>query len=95
MEITEVRVRPVQEPKLKAWVSVTFDSVFVVHQVRVIDNGVGGLRVFMPARKMPDGLTFKDYAHPITSDFRKKIEEAVLSVYRKMCPEVQNASSNV
>ena len=93
MEITDVRVRPVEEPKLKAWVSVTFDGVFVVHQVRIIDNGHGGLRVFMPARRMPDS-TFKDYAHPLNSDLRKKIEDTVIAAYRKMRPQEPNASAH-
>ena len=87
MEITEVRIRPVQESKLKAWVSITFNGVFVVHQVRVIDNGPGGLRVFMPARRMPDS-TFKDYAHPINREFRKKIEDTVLAAYKAKLAEV-------
>ena len=94
MEITEVRVRPVEEPKLKAWVSVTFDSVFVVHQIRIIDNGPGGLRVFMPARRMPDGTTFKDYAHPLNKEFRKKIEDTVVEAYKAKLAEGQNASDH-
>jgi len=53
MEITEVRVRLVQESsqdKLRAFVTMTFDNDFVVREVKVIE-GDQGLFVAMPSRK--------------------------------------------
>ena len=34
----------------------------------------------MPSRKNPDG-TYRDIVHPINSDFRTAIEEAVIDAY--------------
>jgi stage V sporulation protein G len=34
----------------------------------------------MPSRKTPSG-EFRDIAHPITSDTRKSIQDAILSAY--------------
>ncbi len=80
MEITEVRVFPVNnEERLKAYVTITVDSVFLVRDLRVI-NGNVGLFVAMPSRKMKDG-TFKDIAHPLNSETRLMIEKKVLVEY--------------
>jgi stage V sporulation protein G len=53
MEITEVRVVLKDSPdkKLKAYATVTFDNVFVVRNIKVID-GSSGLFIAMPSRKV-------------------------------------------
>lgn len=53
MEITEIRVFPKegQDKKLKAYVTVTFDNVFVVRNIKVI-QGSGALFIAMPSRKV-------------------------------------------
>lgn len=52
MEITEVRVRHVQDStdRLKAFCTVTFDDQFVVRDIKVVE-GSNGLFVSMPSRK--------------------------------------------
>ena len=79
MEITEVRVFPMNEDKLKAYATITFDNCFVVRDLKII-SGNSGLFVAMPSKKRKDG-TFKDIAHPLNNDFRAKIEKAVLEAY--------------
>ncbi|NMA48538.1 MAG: septation regulator SpoVG [Tissierellia bacterium] len=82
MNITDVRVRKVtEEGKMKAIVSVTFDEEFVVHDIKVIE-GLNGLFIAMPSRKMADG-EFRDIAHPINAATRQKIQEAVFEEYEK------------
>ncbi|MFO1518367.1 MAG: septation regulator SpoVG [bacterium] len=81
MEITEVRVFPMNEDKLKAYATVTFDNCFVVRDLKII-SGNSGLFVAMPSKKRKDG-TFKDIAHPLNNDFRAKIEKVVLEAYDK------------
>jgi len=80
MEITKVEIRPMKnEGVLKAFCSVIFDDVFIVHSVKVI-QGRDGLFVAMPSREVGDG-EFRDIAHPIDNDFRLKLERAVLERY--------------
>jgi stage V sporulation protein G len=80
MKITDIRVKKVQgEGKLKAYVSVTFEECFVVHNMKVID-GKSGVFVAMPSRKTNKG-EFKDVAHPITIDFRASLQDAILEAY--------------
>lgn len=85
MEITEVRIHLRPEEKLKAFATVTFDNTFVVHNVKVV-SGKKGLVVSMPSRRVKDG-SFKDIAHPITNEFRSKLEKAVLDAYNKALSE--------
>jgi stage V sporulation protein G len=80
MEITDIRVRKVEaEGKLKAYVTVTFDDSFVVHNVKVIE-GDNGVFIAMPSRKTRKG-EFKDVAHPINTEFRNKMQTQILDSY--------------
>jgi len=82
VEITDVRLRKIEtEGKLRAYVSITFDDSFVVHDLRVID-GNKGMFVAMPSKRLPNG-DHKDIAHPINTEIREKIQNAVLDVYNK------------
>ena len=82
MKITDVAVRKLfGEGILRAIVSVTFDEVFVIHDVKVLVIGDRTLMV-MPNRKNPDG-TYRDVAHPIQPSFRKELEAAVLAAYEE------------
>jgi stage V sporulation protein G len=80
MDVTEVRVFPVNEEKLKAFATITLDDCFVVRDLKVI-SGLGGLFVAMPSRRRKDG-TFKDTAHPLNTETRRMIEDKVLQKYR-------------
>ena len=80
MDVTDVRIRKIDyEGKMKAVASVTFDGEFVVHDIKVID-GRNGLFIAMPSKKMGEG-DFRDIAHPLTSETRNKIKEAILNAY--------------
>ena len=80
MEVTEVRIRKVEaEGKLKAYVTVTFDNCFVVHNVKIIE-GKSGLFIAMPSRKTANG-EFKDVAHSISPEFRSDLQKKILGEY--------------
>lgn len=81
MEITEVSINLRDEERLKAFANITLDDVFVIRGLKVI-NGNKGLFVCMPSRKMNDG-TYRDIAHPITNEFRVKMEKVILDEYYK------------
>lgn len=82
MQITDVRVRKIaKEGKMKAVVSITFDDIFVVHDIKVIE-GDKGLFIAMPSKKTIDG-EFRDIAHPINSQAREMIQTKILSAYEE------------
>ena len=82
MEITQVRVFPVGEERLKAYATIVFDDCFLVRDLRVI-HGKKGLFVAMPNRRTKEG-GYRDLAHPITHDLRERIERVVLDTYAQV-----------
>ncbi|MBN1307641.1 MAG: septation regulator SpoVG [Chitinispirillaceae bacterium] len=98
MTITEVRVTLKDQATLKAVASITFDDCFVIHNLKVI-NGTNGYFVSMPSRRKRCGL-FKDIAHPITNEMRKKIESAIFDAFeseriRAKAAELRTATKNI
>jgi stage V sporulation protein G len=81
MEITEIRFSMRNEEKLRAFANVTFDNSFVIRGLKVI-NGSRGYFVSMPSRRRPDG-TYQDMAHPINTEMRRHLEQAVLEAYNR------------
>ena len=80
MEVTELRIRKITaEGKLRAYVTVTFDNCFVVHNVKIIE-GKTGLFIAMPSRKTTDG-DYKDVAHPISLAFWTALQDKILAEY--------------
>ncbi len=82
MKITEVKVFPVSEEKLKAFVSIVLDGCFMVNDIKVI-RGKDGLFISMPSRKKKNG-EFKDVAHPLNNETRQMIEDVVLDEYERI-----------
>lgn len=83
MKITDIRIRKIDsEGKMKAIVSVTFDDMFVVHDMKVIE-GQNGLFIAMPSRKTPSG-EYKDIVHPINVEAREFIQSKILEEYNAM-----------
>ncbi len=85
MQVTEVRIYPQKDKKVKAYATITLDNVFVVHNLKIVAFE-DGVKIFMPSRKTNDG-TNKDIAHPITNELRKHIEEKVIAAYNEKTGE--------
>ena len=81
MDITDVKIYPVNEKKVKAYASVIFDECFIIRDLKVID-GDSKLFVAMPSKKMKDG-TYRDTVHPLNTETRQRIESMVLDAYNK------------
>jgi stage V sporulation protein G len=79
VRITKVTLRPVAMNKVCAIASIVIDDCFVIHDLRVV-NGDKGLFVAMPSRKLPNG-DFRDICHPINTDARNAIQQAVLDQF--------------
>ena len=54
MEITQVKVFPVEEERLKAYVSIVLDDCFLVSDLKVI-QGPNGVFVSMPSKRKKNG----------------------------------------
>lgn len=82
MNITEVRVFPVDEEKLKAFCSIVIDDAFVVSDIKII-SGRNGRFLSMPSVRRKNG-TFRDIAHPLNSETREEIERRVFARYDEL-----------
>jgi stage V sporulation protein G len=81
MNITQVKVFPVAEEKLKAYVSIVLDDCFLVSDLKVI-QGPNGLFISMPSKRKKNG-EFKDIAHPLNRETRERMEKRILEEYEK------------
>ena len=89
MQITDVKVFPVNEDRLKAYVTIILDNCFLIREIKVI-NGNSGFFVAMPSKKRKDG-TYRDIAHPINQETRDVMEKTILDSYWKRVEELKNA----
>ncbi len=86
MQITDVRVRKIdKEGRLKGMASVTFDDLFVVHDIKIVD-GDHGLFIAMPSRRSKEG-GYRDIAHPINPEMRQMLQDLILEEYGKLDEE--------
>ncbi|HOV90647.1 MAG TPA: septation regulator SpoVG [Syntrophorhabdaceae bacterium] len=81
MEITDIKIFPVNEKRVKAYASIVFDDCFIIRDLKII-HGENKLFVAMPSKKMKDG-SYRDTVHPLNNETRHKIESNVLDAYEK------------
>lgn len=88
MKVTDVRIRKINPDKgnIKAFASITLDDVFCVHDITVT-QGPMKMYVNMPSKKKKEANAqtekILDIAHPLTSELRNEITQAVLDAYDK------------
>lgn len=83
MKVTNIRIRKIlNDEKLKAVVSITFDDALCVHDIKIIENNE---KIFlaMPSTRLKSG-EFRDTVHPINCEFRQELENHVLHEYKKL-----------
>lgn len=82
LPIIEVSARLIEPVgNLLGFATVKFNGVFAVNNIKIL-TGEKGMFVGMPSR--PDKSSpagYRDIAMPITADFRKQLNEAVIAAY--------------
>jgi stage V sporulation protein G len=79
MEVTSVKVIKSEKGRMKAFASIVLNGSLAIHGIRVIQTDEK-LFVAMPSKRDNNDV-FHDIVHPINSDLRKKIEQAVIVEY--------------
>lgn len=92
MDITQVKVFPVEEEKLKAYVSIVLDDCFLVSDLKVI-QGPNGFFVSMPSKRKKNG-EFKDIAHPLNRETRERMERRILQEYERILAERSSGAAS-
>jgi stage V sporulation protein G len=94
MEITEVRIFLKDSPdkKLRAYATVTFDDVFVVRNIKVIEGG-GGLFIAMPSRKLKVACPKCGFRNEVRSKYCNQCAAQLPAVSRPVSPEQETSGS--
>lgn len=94
MEITEVRIFLKDSPdkKLKAYATVTFDGVFVVRNIKVIE-GSGGLFIAMPSRKLKVACPKCGFRNEVRSKYCNQCAAQLPAVSRPISSEQETSGS--
>lgn len=87
INITEVKIFPANEGKLKAYATMVISGAFIVRDMKIIQSDDGSMFVSMPSRRKKDG-TFKDVAHPLDQSTRNEIESIIIKEFEKVCGSV-------
>ena len=94
MKITDVKVKRVKsDGNMKGIAHVTFDDVFVVHDIKVIVPTSGDKKPFiaMPSKRNPKKGNWTDIVHPIKDkenpaarDLRAELEDAIFEKFNAL-----------
>ena len=92
MDITEVNISLRNEEKLKGFVNIVLDDLFLIRGLKII-QGTDKYFIAMPNRKQKNG-TYIDIAHPIKNDFRLKMEKIILDNYWEKVKQVKTKNNS-
>jgi stage V sporulation protein G len=81
MNITQVKLFPVNGDKLLAYATITYEKQVVVTGLKVL-SGANGLWVAMPSSKN-DKNEYNDIVFPVTKEARQHIQDTVLNEFKK------------
>jgi DNA-binding cell septation regulator SpoVG len=87
VKVTEVKLSLRDQEMVRAYVDIVLDDSLVIRDLRTIHDSRGYF-VAMPSKPLRDGRR-ADFAHPITLEARRMIEDAVLAEYRKVFGEAE------
>lgn len=90
----DLSVTPIKgNDTFKAEVAMKIQDVFVVQQMHVIQGWRGKTFVGMPQRENVQKGEKEDICHPITGDFKRELEAAVMEEYHRMLEVQQQTQS--
>jgi stage V sporulation protein G len=80
VEVTDVRIFPVDEDELRAFVNITFDRCFTIRDLQLLE-GADGYLLRMPTVNRPDG-TCREIVFSLDAKTQKMIEDRVIAEYK-------------
>ncbi len=96
MEITRVDVRPMKNPnnpKMRAFVSITFDDEFAVCDIRLLQHENGDYFLAFPNKQITPG-NYKDTAHPVNQATRDRFTDVVVKKYFEKLEEEEKVEDS-
>ena len=87
MKVTKILVAPIDRPRMKASVSIVFDDVFKVRNIKIMPRKDGkGLFVSFPETRNNRG-DYLSIAYPLTKAYREELENQILYEYDRKLME--------
>ena len=82
MEITDVKIfKAGQKAPVLAYANVVFGRKFIIRGITLLETEKGRF-ISMPSRRVRQGdRNFRDTCHPLNSEVRKEIQDAVFEAY--------------
>lgn len=77
----EIKKNENNESKLLGYAKIVIEECFAIHGIKIINGKEGRLFIAFPSRKVEEG--FMDICHPINSETRQLIEDAVLKKFNE------------
>lgn len=92
MKITDIKIRKAfSEGSVKAIVSITLDDCLAVHDIKIV-QGNGRIFAAMPSRLDSNDI-HRDIVHPISAEFRSKLESIILKAYENYMELLGNSET--
>ena len=79
MKITKMKIFPINKDHLKAYVTITLNDYFIVHNLKII-QGPGDLFITIPSKKHKNNQ-FKNIAHPLNQNTHTIIKNMIFETY--------------
>ena len=76
---------------IRGFASVTLDGVLAIHGIKIMVNRYGGTFVAMPSAKGKND--YYDVVHPTTAEFRKQLNDAIISEYKLILKAKNNGEA--
>lgn len=76
---------------IRGFASITLDSVLAIHGIKIMVNRYGGTFVAMPSAKGKND--YYDVVHPTTAEFRKQLNDAIISEYKRILKAKNNGEA--
>lgn len=93
MKVTKILVAPIDRPRMKASVSIVFDDVFKVRNIKIMPRKDGkGLFVSFPETRNNRG-DYISIAYPLTKAYREELENLILYEYDRKLMEKEAEES--
>lgn len=83
MRITDIKIKVIKkDEKVKGIAEIVLDNEFCIHGIKILKNQKG-LFIAFPYKIDRNGK-YKDLVHPINSETREKIQNAIITEYREI-----------
>lgn len=86
IEITDIRIYKMENRgNLLAYANIVLNDSFIIRGIKLIETAKSGRFIAMPSRRLKgEKKAYRDLFHPLNSDVRKGMTDAIFTAYDKL-----------